>query len=57
MADARAKVALNRKLGSKKVTRLLGIPKLEDANKAGTRYAEDCVLIITEGDSAKSLAM
>lgn len=31
--------------------------KLEDANKAGTTDSEKCLLILTEGDSAKSLAM
>jgi DNA topoisomerase-2 len=31
--------------------------KLEDANKAGTNDSEKCLLILTEGDSAKSLAM
>ena len=34
-----------------------GIPKLEDANDAGTRYSQDCTLILTEGDSAKTLAV
>jgi DNA topoisomerase-2 len=33
----------------KKKTRLTGIPKLEDANQAGGRGAEDCTLILTEG--------
>lgn len=42
---------------AKKICRLLGIPKLEDANDAGTKNAGNCILIITEGDSAKSLAM
>lgn len=42
---------------TKKTARLLGIEKLEDANKAGTRNSEECTLILTEGDSAKSLAM
>lgn len=37
--------------------RLIGIPKLEDANKAGTKEAPQCTLIITEGDSAKALAV
>jgi len=37
--------------------RLFGIPKLEDANKAGTKQSRDCTLIITEGDSAKALAV
>jgi len=35
----------------------VGIPKLEDANNAGTRNAEQCTIILTEGDSAKSLAL
>jgi len=30
---------------------------LEDANKAGTNESHKCTLILTEGDSAKSLAM
>jgi DNA topoisomerase-2 len=34
-----------------------GITKLSDANDAGTRGSLDCTLILTEGDSAKSLAM
>jgi DNA topoisomerase-2 len=41
----------------KKTSRLLGIAKLEDANMAGTRNSDKCTLIITEGDSAKALAM
>ena len=32
-------------------------PKLDDANYAGTRQSKDCTLIITEGDSAKSLVV
>jgi DNA topoisomerase-2 len=36
---------------------LTGIAKLDDANHAGTAKSKDCTLIITEGDSAKSLAM
>ncbi|KZT68795.1 type II DNA topoisomerase [Daedalea quercina L-15889] len=38
-------------------TRLSGLPKLSDANNAGTKKATDCTLILTEGDSAKSLAV
>ncbi|EPT26031.1 DNA topoisomerase 2, putative [Toxoplasma gondii ME49] len=34
--------------------RLAGIPKLEDANDAGGRHSQDCTLILTEGDSAKT---
>lgn len=37
--------------------RLKGLPKLSDANNAGTRNASNCTLILTEGDSAKSLAV
>ena len=40
-----------------KRARLFGIEKLEDANKAGTNESLRCMLILTEGDSAKSLAM
>ena len=32
-------------------------PKLTDANKAGTKDGHMCTLILTEGDSAKGLAM
>lgn len=34
-----------------------GIPKLDDANNAGGRGSDKCTLILTEGDSAKSLAI
>ena len=56
---AKEAVKLNKALSSniKKASRLLGINKLEDANNAGTRYSNLCTLILTEGDSAKSLAM
>ncbi|KAK1742431.1 DNA topoisomerase, type II [Skeletonema marinoi] len=40
-----------------KEDKLTGIDKLDDANHAGTAKSKDCTLIITEGDSAKSLAM
>jgi DNA topoisomerase-2 len=42
--------------GSKK-SRITGIPKLDDANWAGTHRSTECTLIITEGDSAKALAI
>lgn len=38
-------------------SRITGIPKLDDANKAGTNDSSKCTLIITEGDSAKTLAV
>ena len=34
-----------------------GLPKLNDANNAGTRHSAECTLILTEGDSAMSLAV
>lgn len=40
----------------KKTSRVL-IPKLDDANMAGTKNSEQCTLILTEGDSAKSMAI
>jgi DNA topoisomerase-2 len=46
--------------GANKVTKrkmLLDVPKLEDAHYAGTGNALDCTLILTEGDSAKALAV
>lgn len=45
------------KTGGKKSTKIKGIPKLEDANEAGTKNSNMCTLILTEGDSAKSLAV
>ncbi|KAJ0735221.1 putative DNA topoisomerase (ATP-hydrolyzing) [Helianthus annuus] len=35
----------------------LNIPKLEEANFAATSNSDKCTLILTEGDSAKALAM
>ncbi|XP_077279130.1 DNA topoisomerase 2 [Temnothorax americanus] len=46
------------KLGPKsKQRKLHGIPKLEDANDAGTAKSLECTLILTEGDSAKTMAV
>nr|AAS90120.1 DNA topoisomerase type 2 [Tetrahymena thermophila] len=56
-ARAKEQAKMAKTLSAKKQSRLLGVPKLEDANDAGTRNAESCTLIITEGDSAKALAM
>jgi len=42
---------------SSKRNRLTGVTKLEDANDAGSKNSLDCTLILTEGDSAKSLAV
>ncbi|KAK0097853.1 hypothetical protein PV326_013248 [Microctonus aethiopoides] len=46
------------KLGPKsKQQKIRGIPKLEDANDAGTVRSLKCTLILTEGDSAKATAV
>ena len=46
-----------KKTDGKKTTSIKGIPKLEDANNAGSKKSLQCSLILTEGDSAKGLAM
>ena len=50
---------LLREVGGGKQTKrhVLSIPKLEDANFAGTDKGIQCTLILTEGDSAKALAV
>lgn len=58
VAQAKEEAKMARDLGpGKKKAKLLGVPKLEDANQAGTRDGHRCTLILTEGDSAKSLAL
>ena len=56
-AKFKAQTELNKNCHTKKHSKLRGIPKLEDANNAGTKNSIDCTLILTEGDSAKSLAV
>ena len=46
-----------KKSDGKKKTTLRGIPKLDDANWAGSAKSHLCTLILTEGDSAKALAI
>ncbi len=53
LAQAKQHAKMTKTLHAGKKARFLGIPKLEDANDAGTRNAEYCTLILTEGDSAK----
>ena len=55
-ADFKLNKELKKTDGSKK-SRISGIPKLEDANEAGGKDSERCTLILTEGDSAKALAV
>ena len=46
-----------KKTDGQKVNKLRNIPKLDDANYAGTKNSEKCTLILTEGDSAKTMAI
>jgi len=55
IAEAKEKKSLQ-KTDGKKVGRIL-IPKLDDANKAGTKDSKNCTIIFTEGDSAKATAI
>ena len=47
----------NKKSDGKKQSKIYGIPKLDDAVWAGTTKSADCTLILTEGDSAKAMAL
>lgn len=47
----------NTKTDGKKQSRITGIPKLDDAVHAGTSKSHECTLILTEGDSAKAMAL
>jgi DNA topoisomerase-2 len=44
------------KTDGKKTNRII-VPKLDDANWAGTKNSQECTLILTEGDSAKTMAI
>ena len=55
-ADFKQSKDLKKTDGTKR-QRLVGLTKLEDANEAGGRNSEKCTLILTEGDSAKALAV
>lgn len=54
-ADKKADQILKKSDGSKRSR--MSNPKLTDANRAGTKDGHLCTLILTEGDSAKGLAM
>lgn len=56
-ARVKADQAMKRADAGGKRSRITGMVKLEDASKAGTRDGHMCTLILTEGDSAKSLAV
>ncbi|XP_056218392.1 DNA topoisomerase 2-alpha [Falco biarmicus] len=53
----KAQNELNKKCSAVKHTKIKGVPKLDDANDAGSKNSLDCTLILTEGDSAKTLAV
>ncbi|CAJ1380286.1 unnamed protein product [Effrenium voratum] len=60
IAEAQSKLTLMMDKNVSKANhgkRVLGIPKLEDANEAGGKLSKECTLILTEGDSAKALAV
>lgn len=50
-------LTLRRSPRSRTVARITGILKLTDANWAGGPKGKECTLILTEGDSAKALAV
>jgi len=56
LSVAKIEKELKKTDGTKK-SRITGIPKLDDANWAGTHRSTECTLILTEGDSAKALAI
>ena len=47
----------SKKTDGQKKNKIRDIPKLDDANWAGTKKSDQCILILTEGDSAKSMAI
>ena len=59
VARGRQQANLLKEVGgtNKSKRQLLSIPKLEDAHEAGSKRSMDCTLILTEGDSAKALAV
>ncbi|XP_020577441.1 DNA topoisomerase 2 [Phalaenopsis equestris] len=55
-ADFKQHKELKKTDGAKR-QKITGISKLDDANDAGGKHSDKCTLILTEGDSAKALAM
>lgn len=54
--EHRQDAKLQKQCGSK-TSKLKGIPKWDDDNDAETKNSQYCTLIVTEGDSAKALAV
>lgn len=55
MANSKLTREMASKLQKGDRKQVLGIPKLDDAHEAGGKYGHRCTLILTEGDSAKTL--
>ena len=55
MANSKLTQEMANKLKNSDRRQILGIPKLDDANEAGGKHGYRCTLIVTEGDSAKTL--
>lgn len=56
-AKSKQRAALMKKVSSPRSKTTVNVPKLEDANLAGGARSNECALILTEGDSAKALAV
>lgn len=56
LSDVASERGLKKTDGTKRAT-ISGLPKLEDAEWAGTARSDQCTLILTEGDSAKAMAI
>lgn len=56
-AKSKQRAALLKKVSSPRSKTTVNVPKLEDANLAGGPRSSECALILTEGDSAKALAV
>jgi DNA topoisomerase-2 len=54
---AQSKASLGLKTTDGKKTNVCNIPKLHDAHLAGTRRSKECMLFLTEGDSALSFVL
>ncbi|TPP40402.1 DNA gyrase/topoisomerase IV, subunit A family protein [Leishmania donovani] len=55
MANSKIAREMASKMRSSDRKQIMGIPKLDDANEAGGKHSHRCTLILTEGDSAKTL--
>lgn len=56
-AKSKQRAALMKKVSAPRSKTSVNVPKLEDANLAGSARSSECSLILTEGDSAKALAV